>query len=120
MTPEVVLQLHPPRLPEAFATLGPADLATAFGAGLVLSALVLTVAAPLLRRRPARPALSARIAAARILPPEERLLALTQLLAERGVVLPGDQRRALYTGAADPARLEALIRATRRPRWWRR
>ena len=109
MTPDVVSQLHPPRLPEAFTALGLHDLLEAFGLGLLLAALVLTLAAPLLTRRPRRPRATERIAAARRLPPEERLLALARLLAERGGALPDDQRTALYAGKGDPDRIEALI-----------
>ncbi|MFT4151844.1 MAG: hypothetical protein QM656_16705 [Paracoccaceae bacterium] len=109
MTPEVVAQLHPPRLPQAFTALGPADLLAAFGAGLVLAALVLVVAAPLLRRRPRRLRPAERIAAAATLPPQDRQLALLRLLAEGGGTLPDDLRAAVYAGRADPARIEALI-----------
>lgn len=115
MTPEVVEALHPPRLPEGFAALGWADLLAAFGVGLLLAALVLTVAAPLLQRRPPRPRLSARIAAAAALPPQDRLLALARLLAERGGTLPEDLRAGLYApGSAEPAKIEELILRGRR------
>ncbi len=115
MTPDVVEALHPPRLPEAFAAMGWGDLLAAFGLGLLLAVLVLTLAAPLLQRRPPKPRLSARIAAAAALPPQDRLLALAQLLAERGGTLPEDLRAGLYApGGADPAKIEALILRGRR------
>ncbi len=110
MTPDVVEALHPPRLPEAFAAMGWGDLLAAFGLGLLLAAAVLSLAAPLLQRRAPRPRLSARIAAAASLPPQDRLLALARLLAERGGTLPEDLRAGLYRPeGADPARIEALI-----------
>lgn len=115
MTPAIVADLHPPRLPETFAGLGWPDLLAALGIGLMLAALVVTLAAPLLHRRPHRVAPRARIAAAAQLPPAERLLALAQLLHARGGTLPEDQRAALYSGqGGDPARIEALILAGRR------
>lgn len=115
MTPDIVASLHPPRLPEAFTTPGWDDMLAAFGFGLILAALVLIVIAPMLRQRTPRPPLSARIAAAEALPAEERLLALTRLLSERGGALPADQRDALYAGGGgDPARVTALILATGR------
>lgn len=115
MTPAIVADLHPPRLPEAFAALGWPDLLAAFGFGLMLAALIVTLAAPLLRRRPRRVTPRARITAAAGLPPEERLLALTRILQDRGVTLPDDLRAALYSGrGGDPARIEALILAGRR------
>ena len=110
MTPDIVSNLHPPRLPEAFAAQGWDDLLAAFGLGLLLAALVLAIAMPALRRRPRPLRIRERIALAARLPGPERLLALAQLLAERGGELPEDQRQALYRGqAGDPARIEALI-----------
>lgn len=115
MTPAIVANLHPPRLPEAFAALGWPELLAGVGIGLMLAALIVTLAAPALRRRPRRITPRARIAAAALLPPEERLLALTHLLHDRGGTLPEDQRAALYSGqGGDPARIEALILAGRR------
>lgn len=106
----IVAQLHPARLPESFTALGWPDLLAGFGIGLLAAALILTLIAPLLRRRPPRTRLPDRIAATRSLPPAERLLALAGLLTELGGHLPDDQRDALYAGAAgDPARVEALI-----------
>lgn len=113
MTAGIVADLHPPRLPEAFAALHAGDLLAAFGLGLLAAVLLLTLAAPLLRRRPPRPRLSARIDAAAGLPPAARLLALARIVAERGGTLPEDLRAGLYTGEADPARIEALIRRGR-------
>jgi hypothetical protein len=110
MTPDIVAELHPPRLPAAFSALGWADLLAAFGVGLVLAALVLMLAGPLLRRRDRPVPLARRIKEAARLPAPERLLALARLLGEAGGSLPEDQRAALYSGAVgDPARIEALI-----------
>ena len=36
-TPEIVAQLHPPRLPEAFAALHWGDVLAGFGLGLLLA-----------------------------------------------------------------------------------
>ncbi len=116
MTPDaLVAQLHPPRLPEAFAALGWEDVLAAIGLGFVLAALLLTIFGPLLRPRPRAPRPAALIARAARLPPQERLLALARLLSECGGTLPEDQRAALYAGLpGDPARIEALIRRARR------
>ena len=108
-------QLHPPRLPESFVAPHWGDFLAAFGLGLLLAAIILMLAGPVLQRRPRPPGLKARIAAAESLPGSERLLALTRLLIERGGTLPEDQRQALYRGQpGDPARIEALILQTRR------
>lgn len=117
MTPDVVRDLHPPRLPDAFVATEWGDLLAAVGLGLLLAALILALGAPFLQRRKRQPRISDRIAAAALLPPQERLLVLVQILTERGGQLPEDLRVALYTpGAADPARIEALIRSgPRRP-----
>lgn len=110
MTPDIIAQLHPPRLPESFTALGWPDVLAAIGVGLLLAAIVLTVAGPMLRRRPHALRPAEHIAAAAALPPQERLLALTRVLVERGGTLPADQRAALYSGQpGDPARIEALI-----------
>ena len=112
MTPDIVNDLHPPRLPADFVALGWPDLLAAFGLGLILAGLALIVLQPLLRprRRPLR--LTDRIAAAAALPDADRLIALAALIAERGQPVPDDLRHALYAGAPyDPARAEALLRA---------
>lgn len=112
MTPDIVNDLHPARLPADFVTLGGPDLLAAFGIGLVMAGLILTLLHPMLRprRRPIR--IEDQIASAAHLPPADRLLALCALLVRRGTPLPDDLRHALYAGTAyDPARAEALIRA---------
>lgn len=115
MSPDLLASLHPPRLPESFAAAGWDDFLAAFGLGLLLAALVVALAMPALRRRPRRPRVAERIAAAAKLPAPERLLALSRLLAERGGALPADQRAALYRGeGGDPARIEALILGRKR------
>lgn len=114
MSADLALRLHPPRLPEAFAALGWDDALAAFGIGLLLAALILTLAGPALRRRESPPSLARRFAEAAALPPEERLLALVRLLESRGGRLSEAERAALYAGAPlDPAALEARIRAGR-------
>ncbi|WP_299359873.1 hypothetical protein [uncultured Paracoccus sp.] len=115
MSIEIVDALHGPRLPEAFTQLTIWDVALALGLGLLLAALILTVAAPLLSRRPARPVLSDQLRRAASLPAQERLLALARLAGDRGVALPDDIKAALYRrGGTDPTRLEDLIRGRTR------
>lgn len=112
MTPELVDALHDPRLPEAFTRLTIWDGMLALGLGLLLAALVLTLAAPLLKPRPRRASLSGRLGHAASLPPQERLLALARIAHDRGIALPDDIRDSLYSGRdADPAKIEAFIRA---------
>lgn len=119
MNEDLVASLHPPRLPEAFATLGAMDILAAFGIGLLLAVLILSLTAPLLQRRPRRIGLSAQIAEARALPPQDRLLALTRLLSARGGAIPEEMKPLLYRGTPPPsdrelAAVEALIRRGRR------
>ena len=117
MIPDIVTAMHHPRLPEPFTAIGWDDLLSMFGLGLLLAVAVLTLFAPILRKRVPPPSLSSRIKAAADLPEQERLLALARLLGERGGSLPEDLRHALYTGQnPDPAKIEALIRSARRGR----
>lgn len=112
MTPDIVAELHPARLPADFVTLGWPDLGAAFGIGLILAGVTLTLLRPLLRPRPQPMRTEDRISDAAKLPPPDRLFALATLLAERGAPLPDGLRHALYAGTAfDPAQVEALIRA---------
>ena len=111
MIPDIVRDLHPPRLPADFGALGWPDLLAAFGAGLILAGLALIVLQPLLRPRVRRQGLNDLIAAAATLPQGDRLTALAALMADRGQPLPDDMRRALYAGTPyDPAHAEALLR----------
>src|SRR5690606_12744710 len=115
MKEDLIKALHPPRLPEAYATLGALDLLAAFGIGLLLAALILTLIAPLLQRRPRNPSLSARIEKTRGLPPSERLLALARLLSARGGAIPDEMKPLLYRGSPPPsdselAAVETLVR----------
>lgn len=113
MSADVVANLHPPRLPEAFTTPGPADFLLAFGLGLLISALILWLIAPGLKRRPARVSPRAAAKAARELPPGEGMLALATLAAERGTALTPQEQAALYApdpGAAREALAERLSR----------
>lgn len=110
MSADLAAALHGPRLPEAFARLSAVDLLAAFGLGLMISALILWLFAPLLIRRPRRASLRQRLAWMASLPTEQRMLALARLAAERGVTLPEEQRQALYSGrGADPGALERAI-----------
>lgn len=111
MTAEILAQLHPPRLPETFAAPGWDDFLAAAGVGLLLAALLLTLAAPALRRRARVPSLRQRAAAVAHLPPAERALALTRLLAQTGGTMPADLRQGLYAGTVDPLAIERLILA---------
>ncbi len=114
MTPDIVAELHPPRLPAAFIDTGWQDLLAAFGLGLVLAALAVALLAPLLRPRPRRESVATRLDRLGALPPEDRLLGQLRLAAETGTALPEDVRAALYAPIPpDPARLDALIRGRR-------
>ena len=114
MTPTVVADLHPPRLPAAFIDAGWPDLLAAFGLGLLLAALAMALLRPLLRPRPRREGLAARLARLEGLAPEDRLLGQLRLLAERGTPVPDDLRAALYERTPpEPARLDALLRGRR-------
>ncbi|MFO1141020.1 MAG: hypothetical protein U1E59_01305 [Amaricoccus sp.] len=111
MTPPIVAELHPPRLPADFVATGPADLLAAFALGLLAAALLALAVAPVLRPRPRRDTLEARLARAAALPPDERRLVQLRLLAEAGKPLPPDLRAALYGRTPpDPAVLDALLR----------
>lgn len=111
MTPDVVADLHPPRLPAAFIDTGWQDLLAAFGLGLVLAALAFALLAPLLKPRPRRESVATRLDRLAALPPGDRLVGQLRLAAETGTALPGDVRAALYGPTPpDPARLDALIR----------
>ncbi|WP_189654988.1 hypothetical protein [Paracoccus mutanolyticus] len=121
MIPDIVADLHPPRLPAPFTAPGWDDFLAAAGLGLMLAALLVAIAMPALRRRARPPRLSHRLALAAGLPPADRLLALARILAEQGRALPPDQRRALYRGEpGDPDAVEALIRSGTRERLRRR
>lgn len=114
MSADIVAELHPPRLPAAFIDTGWQDLLAAFGLGLLLAALAFVLLAPLLKPRPRRESVAARLARLAALPAEERLLGQLRLAAETGTALPDDLRAALYGPAPpDPARLDALIRGRR-------
>ena len=104
MTPEIVAELHPPRLPADFIATGWADLLAAFGLGLLLAALAAALIGPMLRPRPRRESVAARLARLGALPPDERLLGQLRLAR-------GDRRRAAArrsaprsTGARRPTR----------------
>jgi hypothetical protein len=115
MIPEIVAELHPPRLPAEFTAPGWPDLLAAFGLGLILASLAAALVAPMLRPRPRRETTAAALARLRTLPPEERLLGQLRLLAATGTPLPDDLRAALYSPSPpDPDRLDALIRGARR------
>lgn len=111
MSEDLIRALHPPRLPETFAAPGYADFLAAFGLGLLLAALILTLAMPFLRRRTPAPGWRARLAEAELLPAPERNIALAGILRDRGQSLPPEIAGALYSrqGVA-PEEIEALIR----------
>jgi hypothetical protein len=115
MTPEIVADLHPPRLPAQFIDTGWADLLAAFGLGLLLAALAAALIGPMLRPRRRRESVAARLARLRTLPPDDRLLGQLRLITETGARLPPELRAALYRRTPpDPAALDALIRGRRR------
>ena len=112
MTPPIVAELHPPRLPADFVATGWPDLLAAFGLGLLARrARSPSSSRPLLRPRPRRESVAARLARAAALPPDERLLAQLRLLAETGTPAPArPPRRALHRRTPpDPAALDALL-----------
>lgn len=120
MTPDIVAALHPPRLPADFTAPVWQDFLAAFGLGLMLAALILTVVGPILRRKVRAPRLADRLGAAVQLPQAERLAALARLLSEVGGRLPDDQRAALYSGEGDdPERVAQLVRQAGGRRVWR-
>jgi hypothetical protein len=109
--PHIVADLHPPRLPAGFIETGWQDLVAAFGIGLLLAAVAVAVIAPLLKPRPRRVPVAARLARLAALPPDARLLGQLALLRERGAALPDDVRAALYGRTPpDPERLDELVR----------
>lgn len=114
--PGLLAALHPPRLPEAFAALRAADLASMAGIGLCLAALILTLLAPVLRRRPARASWRQMIRTARALPEAEQLLELARLAKQRGIALSPEEQRGLYDGSLAAAQLEARLMRGRRGR----
>lgn len=118
MTPpeiaDLVAQLHPPRLPAEATALAPGDLLAAFGLGLLLAALLVALAGPLLARRPAPETVADSLRRLARLPPDERLLGQLRLLADGGAPLPADVRDALYGRTPPPPeRLDALIAGER-------
>lgn len=117
MNADLIAALHPPRLPESFAALSMNDLLAAFGLGLLLAGLVLTVCAPLMQRRARRPGINERLRAIAPMLPQERAFELARLLQERGGTLSEDERQQLYTGEiGDLTGLENRIRHPERGR----
>lgn len=119
MTPAIVQDLHPPRLPLDYVQLGPTEVLAAFGLGLLAALALIVLLRPVLhRRRPPAEALEAALAEARALPAQDRLLAQAALLARHGGQVPEELRPALYAGAPVPdgQTLEPLIRAAFRGR----
>ncbi len=105
--------LHPPRLPEAFAALQWPELLAAFGLGILAALLIFELARPWLGLR-RRLGIEERLTALRARPPEARILGLLALLRSLGVAPPEDLRAALYAPTEDSAKLaEALERAVR-------
>lgn len=92
---ELVAALPPGRLPPELIQIAPADLLLCFGLGLIVAALLLTLARPFLDRRPS---LRARIRDTRGLPGPERLLAIARILGH----LPDGLRQAAYRGTHLP------------------
>ncbi|GGH50648.1 hypothetical protein GVY41_05070 [Frigidibacter albus] len=116
MTPQIVQDLHPPRLPLDYVQLGPPEVLAALGLGLLAALALMALLRPALhRRRPPAEALEAALADLRPLPPQDRLLAQAALLAHYGGTVPPDLRPALYGAAVpDNPTLEPLIRAAAR------
>lgn len=111
MTPEIIADLNPPRLPAEFIATGWQDLLAAFGLGLVVAALAAALIGPLLRPRPRRQRIADRLAQLRSLPPDERLIGQLRLMEATGAPLPESMRVALYGRTPpDPAALDDLVR----------
>ncbi len=106
---DVVRDLHPPRLPEAFAALGWPEVLSAFGLGLLLALAIHAVIRPVLTRRP-RAVLEPQLARLRTLPPQERLLAQARLLTRLGGTVPAEIKPLLYARTPPELQLEPLIR----------
>lgn len=111
--------LHPARLPEAFASLGWPEALTAFGLGLLAALLLFEIARPWLGLK-RREAWEDRLRALRAGPVEARILGLMGLWRRLGAEPEAELRAALYAPAA-PAEREALaerlerdLRAARR------
>lgn len=117
MTPaELIAALHPPRLPEGTATLGPGALVAAFGLGLLLALAAFALVRPVLRARLRPAGAEALLARLRTLPPEARPLAAARIFAALGASLPEAVVAALYRPGAvlDPDAVgPALVSAWR-------
>lgn len=113
MSAEVVAQLHPPRLPEAFTQTGVPDILLAMGLGLVLAALVFAVLAPLSRRKTRPPSLQTMVGAAEGMPAEDALLHLAKLAQARGLPLTPPERAALYASPSPQIAAGLATRLTR-------
>lgn len=115
MTPDILAELHPPRLPADFTVPGWPDLLAAFGLGLLLAALIAALLGPVLRPRPRKASLAHDLARLRALPPDARLLGQLRLMAARGAALPEDLRAQIYGPTPpDPDRLDALLTGSNR------
>ena len=96
MSAEVAAKLHPPRFPESFTGIGPADLLLAFGLGLLLAALLLMLLRPVMRGRKHAEPWHQRLQTAADLPPSEAMPRLAALAQERGLSLTMSESDALY------------------------
>lgn len=107
---EIVVALHPPRLPAGFAAAGWPDLLATFGLGLLAAAALAALLGPALRPRLRPRSLREELDRLRGLPPGDRLVAQLRLARARGVVLPPELRAALYGATPpDPDRLDRII-----------
>ncbi len=109
-----IRDLHPPRLPEAFAALQWPELLAAFGLGILAALLIFELARPWLGLR-RRLEIEERLTALRARPPEARILGLLALLRSLGAAPPEALRAALYDPDVDSEQLaqdlEQAVRA---------
>ncbi|WYK06819.1 hypothetical protein DWF04_018565 [Cereibacter sphaeroides f. sp. denitrificans] len=105
--------LHPPRLPVAFASFGWAEALVAFGLGLLLALLLFELVRPAFIRRSGFD-LEAELARLAGLPPAERMLGQLRLLRRFDAPLPAEARAHLYRAGEAPPDLAPAIRAAAR------
>lgn len=105
--------LHPPRLPVAFASFGWSEALVAFGLGLLLALLLFELVRPAFVRRPGFD-LEAELARLAGLPPAERMLGQLRLLRRLDAPLPEETRAHLYRPGEAPPDLAPAVRAAAR------
>ncbi|MGP3697959.1 hypothetical protein [Rhodobacter sp. NSM] len=105
--------LHPPRLPVSFASLGWAEVLAAFGFGLALALVLFGLLRPAMARTKG-PRLEEEIRSLAALPAEDRVVGQLRLLRRHGGKLPAEVAGALYRPGTPPPDLAPLIRTAAR------